>query len=374
MTLFLNSDATPAYRTSPVFAITPKDNDIEVIINERRGKLGDDDTPKFKETKEVSGKNGSKRLVDVYEATLTGDIWMKVTHKFTLDEAKALIPPETLPEIRAAVLKIYDGSLNGEMSISIKEEDESVRLIKLTFEEAVNALQNITSFNMHKDGLPRVHPRAWVAVIEAAQKAGVSKVQTSSAWRPQLGSILHRTGLALDVNYLDQVNLNRGELVNKGPDTANVSNEEKQLYQEKEAAGKEAVKAKAHLEKLQSEQQALLALKKKSPNKASPVRETELENEIKEAEIKLKTANENKSAADKAWDDERDKNEPTKVKTFRKQLSASKYVKAIFDPWFMDNDIHDHISAKPNEQKDGNEQLHRHHLHITINEPTLPAI
>lgn len=372
VSLYLNSDAAPANRKNPVFAITPKDHDVEVVIHEKRGKLGSDDTPKFKETKEITGKSGVKRKVDVYEATLTGDIWLKVSHKFTLDEAKALTPVDAAPEIRAAVLKLYDGSQHGILSISMKNADGKAQVVDLSFEDAANPRENVTSFDMNKDGLPRVHPRAWVALIEAAFKAGVTKVQTSSAWRPQLGSILHRSGLGLDVSYLDKTPLDRGELIKDGPDTANVSEEEKKLYKEKEAAEAEARKAAVDLKKLESERDALLALKKTAPNKASPIREMELEKEIPVAVAKVKDADKKSKTADQAWNDERDKNEPVAVKTFRKQLSTAKYVKSIFDPWFMDGDTHDAKPAKPNVLKDGNEKLHRNHLHVTIDDPTLP--
>ena len=372
ISLYLNSDAKPGYRQIPVFKITPDAHDVEVIIKEKRGKLGDKETLDAPiETKEVTAKNGSKRKVDVYHTVLSGDIWLKVSHKYTTDEAKALIAPETAPEIRDAVLKLYDGSQQGKMQVSLKDAQGENKSLSVEFGDQSNPRDNTTAFDLYKDGLPRVHPQAWAAVIGAGFKAGVKGVKTSSAWRPQEGSILHRTGLGLDVNYLDNTQLNRGELINKGPDTDNVSEEEKRLYKEKRSADEAETQAQDEVNKLKAEQEALKARKAKEPNKVSPIREMEIEKELKIASEKKKDAAAKKEKANEAWNTERDKHEPVKVKDFRAALKHQKGVSNLFDPWFMNADVR-HKPDLPNEYKTGNEKLHRHHLHITIDDPALP--
>jgi hypothetical protein len=68
--------------------------------------------------------------------------------------------------------------------------------------------------------LRRTSPLAYKAIVEAAWKSGVDVVQVTSTWRPILGSMLHRMGVALDVNVVDdlddkqpefQVNLTSGK-------------------------------------------------------------------------------------------------------------------------------------------------------------------
>ncbi len=374
VTLYLNSDAHPDYRTQPVYAITPTDNDVVVHIIEKKGKHADADTPVLKTKAAQPGQP------DNYTAPLTGDIWLKVSHKYTTAEAGALIPAQTAPEIKAAVLKYYDGSLDKTRStntITLPAKDgQPAKTCQITIGAGAdnNALMNIQSFDLFTDGLPRVHPLGFVALIESAFAAGVEKLALTSTWRPMEGSVAHRAGLGLDVNYLDAVRLNREELRGKTPTKDaddNVSEEEKKRFQEKEAAEKEAAKAKAELEKLRDEKKVLLALKKTQPNKANPIREMELEREIAEATEKSRTANAKMDASNREWNEERDKNEPAKVKGYRTVLSQCPHVKQLYDPWFMDKDTQDKIPAIPNEQKTTNEKLHAHHLHITVHEPKI---
>jgi hypothetical protein len=375
VSLFLNSDAAPANRKNAVFAVTPRDNDVEVVVSEKRGKLGSDDTPKKTGTKEVVDKHGNKRKVDTYEATLSGDIWMKVSHKYTLDEAKTLIPAEFDQDIRMAVLKIYDGSLHGDLVVHhVSANGGDPQTLTLSFEPAQNAKENISAFDNFKDGLPRVHPQAWASVIEAGLKTGVSKVHTSSAWRPMLGAVVHRTGLGLDVNYLDTTRLNREELTKKNaPHTANVSEKEKKLFAEKEQADKETAEADAALKKLQKELGAINTLKKTSPGKVDPLREAALPKEITEADQKAQDMAKTKASANDAWNKERDKNEPSAIKSFRTELLHCKCVHQVFDPWFMEANTQNAV-AEPNLQKTGNEKLHATHLHVTVNDLSLPTL
>lgn len=374
VSLYLNSDAHPDYRTQAVYAITPTDNDVVVRIIEKTGKHADADTPVLKTKATKPGEP------DQYTAPLTGDIWLKVSHKYSTAEASALIPAQTSPEIKAAVLKYYDGSLTKanptNKVVSTAKDGQTTKAceIRVSTDADKNALANIQSFDLFRDGLPRVHPLGFLALIEAAFDAGTEQLTLTSTWRPMTGSVAHRAGLGLDVNYLDAVRLNREELRGKTPTKDaddNVSEEEKKLFKEKEKAEAEAKQAKADLEKLQAEQQALLALKKKNPNKADPTREMELERKIAEAAEKSKAANAKKGIADKAWNDERDKNDPAKIKGYRASLSRCEHVKQLYDPWFIDDDTKDEIPAKPNEQKTPNEKLHAHHLHITVHEPKI---
>lgn len=72
-----------------------------MTITEKRGEHADKDAPTLKETGSANPiKNGTTVTTQCYTASLTGDIWLKVTHKYSVDEAKARIPPTTGAEIR----------------------------------------------------------------------------------------------------------------------------------------------------------------------------------------------------------------------------------------------------------------------------------
>lgn len=375
--LYLNSDAHPNYRKQKVYTVTVGSNDIQVIITEKAGKHPDSDTPTLAETKAIKNSKGEERQTDLYTAPLTGDIWLKISHKYTVAEVDALLPSTTGKAECEAVRKFYDGSLNKKnCAIDVARPVQSdsparqTRIIVGTGADT-NPLANIQSFELFRDGLPRVHPWGYLALIDAALDAGAEQITMSSTWRPVLGSIAHRAGLGLDVNYIEKTHLNREELRGKGTKDGNVSAEEKTKFKEKEQADKDAAAAQARLKQLEKERDALVALKKSNPTKVNPIREAELEREIEAATDAHQEAVRKAGDANKAWNQERDKNEPNKVKGYRASLARCTHVRQIFDPWHMDANSRDKLAAKPNEQHDANEKLHATHLHITVDEPKL---
>ena len=70
-----------------------------------------------------------------------------------------------------------------------------------------------------------------------------------------------------------------------------------------------------------------------------------------------------------AWNIERDKGEPNHVHQYRASLLRCACVRQLFDPWFMNIDTHRAGPLEPNMQKSGNETLHAHHLHISVDDP-----
>lgn len=106
-----------------------------------------------------------------------------------------------------------------------------------------------------------------------------------------------------------------------------------------------------------------------------------MDKEIAEAEAKLKAANTKANTANSAWNQERDKNEPAKVKGYRASLLRCECVKQLYDPWYMEDDTQDKNAPTPNEQRPkpnrkkdtelSNEELHANHLHITVHEPKI---
>lgn len=375
--LYLNSDAHPDFRQQKVYAITVGDNDLVVTISEKTGKHADSDAPKLAETQVVRDAQGAERTIDFYTAPLTGDIWMKISHKYTVAEVNAMLPSTTGKAECEAVRKFYDGSLNKKnCAIDVARPAQSdsparqTRIIVGTGADT-NPLANIQSFELFRDGLPRVHPWGYLALIDAALDTGAEQITMSSTWRPVLGSIAHRAGLGLDVNYIEKTHLNREELRGQGSKDGNVSAEEKTKFKEKEQADKNAAAAQARLKQLEKERDALVALKKTNPNKVNPIREAELEREIEAATDAHQEAVRKAGDTNKAWNQERDKNEPSKVKGYRASLARCTHLRQIFDPWHMDANSRDKVAAKPNEQHDANEKLHATHLHITVDEPKL---
>jgi hypothetical protein len=137
--LFLNSDAVAGRRKSPVFEITPTTKDVLITVYERRGKLGELDVPKL-----VATKTDAKGVeYDDYEATLSGDTWKKVSHRYEASEVEGLIPKDTPEVVRKAVLSLYNGNCKGNLSVPATDKAAA---LTVTFEGNDNAQQNITQF------------------------------------------------------------------------------------------------------------------------------------------------------------------------------------------------------------------------------------
>lgn len=373
--LYLNSDAWVQYRQEPVFEITPKERHVDVIIHERRGKLGDLNTPKFVATREVKGKSGGDACVtkvDEYESILSGDTWLRVSHKYTSGEADTLMPADTPQRIKDAVKAIYGGKVGTSFTVP---DDKGKPSVEVSVEAASNPQENVSGFNNSTDGLPRVHPNAWVALIEAAESAGVKKVVTSSAWRPLLGSVLHRSGLALDVQYLDGVRMNRATLDpdNKGGPKAgtNVSDSEAEVFRKYMEAEKEAKAAQEELENARTAAKVAAKVAEKpggTPEEIQARKDAlkKAQEKAAQAQIKRDTKVQANEDAEKAWAKKLEDDEPKSMKSYRASLLKCKCVQQVFDPWYIDTNAHDNKPPKPNTLRSGIEDLHKHHLHITV--------
>lgn len=357
VTLFLNSDAHPSFRKNPVYKVTPNERDAGVTITEKKGKLTDTDTPVKTVDKDPAKEKAKK--ADTYTASLTGDIWMKVSHKYAASEVAALMPSDTGAEVQAAIESIYNELKTASLSFTVAE-----KTVTVSFADSENPNDNInTGYTLLGAGLTRVHPAGYAALFNAAVTAGVSKITMSSAWRPLLGSIAHRSGLGLDVNYVGSTRMNRQEMrKTTGPDTTNVSAEEKTLLTKFEQAKADQKAADKNL----AAASALVKKVKGDPAKAPEA--IEAEKTAKEAATK---AGQDRKSAETAWNEERDKNEPEGVRLFRGSLMTCACVSQLFDPWFMDTDNKDKVAHVPNMQVSSNETLHAHHLHITVYEPKI---
>ena len=343
VTLYLGSDASPDWRQAPVYAVTLHDKSAVVHITEKAGPQADTDKPKARPS------NNSK--ADEYDAALTGNIWMRFSHRYSVDEVLPRLPAGTCAEVAAAVKSIYQGLPTGLLTVQRKGADGAAQQVSLHFptDKSDNCYSNILGFHLLGDGLTRVHPGGYAALINAALDNGVGSVKMSSCWRPMLGSIAHRLGLGLDVNFLDAVQLNRQELTNGQAKTAaadaNVSEDEKLFYKAWLQARKERETVRKERDRLEK---------------------FGTDDEKKAANTNYDDALKSEANTKNAWNAERNKNEPPKVKAFRESLYTCPCVKQLYDPWYMDDNTRDKLPAQPNTQKTSNETLHAHHLHITV--------
>ncbi len=367
--LFLNSDVHPAHRRNPVYAVQVGNNDVHVKITERTGRIGHEHATLGLPACRATSTPG-KRL-EVYEAALTGDIWMQISHLYTAAEADALLPADTAPAVRAAVCSIYAGLARPELIVNFPASDAAPKLtlrVEFRAEMQDNVRANTTHCPWLTGILPRTHPCAFAALLSEAHAAGVSSVAVTSAWRPSFGSIAHRAGLGLDITYLEggekRVFLNRAFLIKAGgPRNGNVSEREKTLWKDHQDLKKVLATA---------ERERDAAQKQLNKNRA-PDKTAQLEAELADIDNRIDALKAREILASKAWNDERNRNEPELIRKLRDRLGRNKSVKQLFDPWYMDANTADNIPPAPNEQRktNPNELTHNNHLHITVLEPKI---
>jgi hypothetical protein len=357
--LYLNSDAWPQFRRHPVYAVTVGKRDILVEVVEKPGRDGAA-LAALKDPYPKPSRPGGGTL-DAYQARLTGDVWLHVSHQYTEAEAKRCLPAGIDAGIADAVLGIYRGLSAPRMTVAFPASDSAAALT-IEFEPGSddNARANITSFNLLRDGVARVHPHAYVALLTGARAAGVTRLGISSGWRPMIGSIEHRIGLALDTNYIDNperhVAINRVALTQPGgAGKENVSEKERALYQAYLLANAESGRRKG---------EAIAAEKIAQHNPSSEnIAQRDASNRRSDA------ASESMKKAEHDWNDERNKIEPSLIKNLRGVLHKDRAVHQLLDPWYIDLNTNNPASAIPNLQRNALEKLHANHLHITITEP-----
>lgn len=371
--LYLNSDAHPSYRTQPVYGVTVGARDMVVTITEKTGRHADADTP----TLTPAASEAAAPQVDRYAAPLTGDIWMRISHRYTADEVDALMPPGTPKEIIAAVKSIYAPLKAAKLDIAVAGRDGNAsKTLSVTFLDSDNPRQNITRYSLLEDGLPRVHPGGYAALFSAALESGVPSLRLTSCWRPMLGSIAHRAGLGLDVDYVGNVRMNRQELRQRrgdGDDSDNVTDAEVERFQNFERADGRFRKAQRQWDIATEERKKAEAdLRRASGNKQASLPD---DHPLVQAQRFARQVRDDESQASSdalsAWQKERDAGEPISVRRFRGALLRCSCVGQLFDPWYMDSNTTDTSGPSSNLQRTPNETLHAHHLHLTVNEPAI---
>lgn len=340
--LFLNSDVHPDFRREPVYALQVGEHDVEVLITEQPGRIGHARAVVGTSVTRQAGQPG-ERAVDCYKALLTGDIWMQISHLYTAAQADAILPPETAPPVRVAVRAIYSGLPAAQLLVQFPASDGApAHALRVAFADSENARANITYCSLLKDVLPRTHPAAFAALLSEAHKAGVTEVHVTSCWRPMLGSIAHRAGLGLDIVYIanasQTVRINRVGLTGAGGRNPNVTTQEKQRYDEYMEASKQVNLNNNGTAQTQSEREQKIGRRDEAKDQ---------------------------------WNKARNESEPVLMNVLRSRLGKHTLVSQIFDPWYMEPDTGDLHPPVANEQRNGNEKIHSHHLHITVKEPNI---
>lgn len=361
--LYLNSDAHPAYRTALVYQIQATDHDITVHVREKAGRHTDSDAPVLTKAAKSAAQENE------YVASLTGDIWMKVSHKYTAAEVDAVLPAGTPAGIANAIRSIYAGLPSATLSIGMTRptasgQSASAALLRVTFIDSDNPRTNITSYNLLTDGLTRVHPGGYAALFNAADASGVSNLTITSCWRPMLGSIAHRAGLGLDVSMVGNSRMNRQELRAASPnsnDGDGVTRDEHAKF----AALERAIRERKQAERELASAQKAVAAGGNAENRAAASAR------LSTAQAGLGAASKTASDAEDAWDAARRGGEPSAVNAYRASLLRCTCVQQIFDPWVMQPNNGANGVASANTQVSSNERLHAHHLHITVAERSI---
>jgi hypothetical protein len=349
--LILNSDVHPNFRRNPVYAVQVNDCDARVIITERRGRLGHESSTLRLSTPRTCPETGAR--IDEYQAALTGDVWMAISTLYTEAEADAMLPADIDPIVRFAVRRIYRGLQTNELLVQFPASEAGPAFImSVKFDTPNNVLENTTHCDPLSGVLPRTHPCAYAALLAEASMCRITAMRVTSGWRPMLGSIIHRAGLGLDINYAERgsqhVTINRTSLTDvRGRRNENVSAREQELYAEYERA-KEDYEAK-----------------KRAVNAA---RNGEEKNA---ADKQAKEADKIQEAAKDAWNKERNQHEPELIRSLREGLSHNSSISQILDPWYIDINTRSHAAPVPNEYRSSNEKLHGNHLHITVSDPQI---
>ncbi|MFG6447095.1 hypothetical protein ACG0Z6_02430 [Roseateles sp. BYS180W] len=370
VSLYLNSDAHPSFRQSPVYAVTVGERDVLVTITEKTGRHNDPDTPTIAQQTDT---------LDKYTAPLTGNIWMRISHRYTADEVASRLPDGTSAAVAAAVTSIYRGLSAATLTINEPATTtQPARRLVVNFRSENNPSSNITNFNHLSDGLPRAHPAGYAALFSAALDVGIASLTMSSCWRPMLGSIAHRAGLGLDVAVLGGTVLNREELrqamKKMGAEQGIGNKNDKDLVSEAEITAFAAYEKSMAAQKAADDELDTAIAKKREISRKLPKNEEAIKQAAKaEADAKERAKNAAKNANEelKKWTAARDANEPDHVHRYRAALLQCRCVRQLFDPWVMDDNTRDNKAPSSNIQKTDSETNHAHHLHITVSDANI---
>ncbi|MDO9404548.1 MAG: hypothetical protein Q7T87_10995 [Polaromonas sp.] len=203
VSLYLGSDAAPDHRQELLYPVTVGSNDIHVLIRTKPGRVSVPAEVGAPVRRDQPTAHGDKR--DDYEAVLTGEIWQRFSHCYDMAQARSIVT--AAGETDALMLKtldtIYEGSVNPSQDWRARFDNGASCQIRFQTGADANCRANIAGYQWESHFgariLTRVHPHAWLALLQAARDTQVSSLMLTSTWRPMTGQSPHRLGLGLDV-------------------------------------------------------------------------------------------------------------------------------------------------------------------------------
>ena len=351
--LYLGSDASPEFRQELLYPLTVGNKDIKAIIKTKKDPQDD-----VAELKPVALTDADKNSTESrYEGWLTGDIWMRFSHRYSAKEATAhlLNAGEKDTGIAKAIADLYGGSVNTKTGYSVQFDNKNNCQIIFQTGSDANCRANIKKgYDFAREGLPRVHPRTWIAFFQAAKNCSISSMEITSGWRPMFGSATHRIGLGLDIKSLKRSN----------GTTAVFDKKNNYLWQSEEEKS-------AHTTWIESEQKLAGATRDYADTEAQ-VKQAKGEDEIRNAKMRREEARKSLNRANEVRNEaKKDFNEKHKSSTsgdFEQVLMNNPLIKQLFDPLIMDTNTLDQQEAEANRNRSGDEKGHQNHLHITAND------
>jgi hypothetical protein len=337
--LYLNTEVDD--KKTRLYEFEVKRNTI-VLITEAQDK----DVPHYSKIteEELDAKN------ILIKGNLTAQAWLDSTHRYTPTEARQMLDKTTYPEyIKTAVVSIYEGKSKlpqetkfkrpHQLSISYPHGGHLVFDIPegggnsnyIFFIEAGLTVDSV-------EVMSRTSPIGYAAVIHAAMKLNSKTLVLNSLWRCIYGSVLHREGRAVDVGRIDK------NAFIKDPSLYKPQEDEwtKHKAQEKQA-GKRLDDTVTEFGQIK----ALGTIRLKE-SQGKPLSDEEKTNKDKWSQVEEKLLG------------------ASTIRAFRLALQADPNVESLFDPWLMDKVVGDSDAGDPNHNVTSLEQLHHHHLHVTV--------
>jgi hypothetical protein len=329
--LYLGNDAKSQYRSTPLYQVSVEEGLTDIVV-----KVAETKGLNYQPSEEVPHNGVVNGMKKTFAAKLFGTTWMNFSHKFTEAEAAEPATGES-QELQDALKKIFGGApIVGAGVISLNVVKPNKRNLTIlwrpsAFDNCRHHIPAITGLAAAKNELiPRVHPQTYKAFLKAAFEIDAEELQIESGWRPMLGSVLHRIGVGLDV-----ANIQVGGVPHTFSRNATAAEREyKDLMEQKKRLAEKRNRTEEESRRL-AEIRAIEAAKA--------------------------------NAADAAIHN----GETSTMRSFTAKLRTNADVRQTFDPWEMDTDTGDNLSAVPNRLATGSETLHQTHLHITVRDSQL---
>jgi hypothetical protein len=357
--LYLGSDASPQFRQEMLFPVTVGHNDIRIVIQSQFGLHDDVAEISLKESdiqRDVQ-EAGRPDKIDIYKGNhLTGNTWLRFSHKYAVAEALALAADagEADAGLLAALRALYGGDVSKAAGYTVAFAGK--HSCKLNFQSGVdsNCVQNIQRYlslgGFSGAALPRVHPRSWIALLQAARDADVGSLEVTSGWRPMTGKAPHRIGLGLDIKSARGTS-GKALVFDKDSPAMWSGPEEKEAHQRWMESEAGLDKAKMEMD---AARKALTAAKEESMVLA--------QQRLKEADNKLTDALEKRRQAKFEYGKH---HRGSFADTLEKALFKNPLIRQVFEPLVMDSNTRDQVEPAVNRYRAGNEATHRNHLHVT---------